>query len=192
MIEENLFAKRQIRTFTGHYVDVFDPDPATINITDIAHSLSHQCRFAGHLPIFYSVAQHCVMCSDRVEPEFQMEALLHDASEAYILDLPSPIKKAAELGKFRKVERRLMEVIAQKFNFKYPLSETVKIVDRDMLQIEWDNLMLGKQTIKHLEIYTPELSKILFLQAFQKFSGYVHTTALPEVNPIPEHLRITA
>ncbi len=74
---ENLYTPDCIRTFSGQYVNVFAPDPDTILIEDIAHALSQQCRFGGHLPEFYSVAQHCVICALAVPPEHALSALLH-------------------------------------------------------------------------------------------------------------------
>src|SRR5690606_4110631 len=99
-----------IRTFTGIYVDVFDPTPEMICIEDIAHALAHQCRFAGHVKRFYSVAQHSVMCSRMVDRLYQMEALLHDASEAYLLDIPKPIKE--KIVGYKEMEDRMMGLIA--------------------------------------------------------------------------------
>jgi hypothetical protein len=61
-MSENLNAVRSIRTISGLYVNVFEPDPKTLIIEDIAHALSNQPRFGGHLPKFYSVAQHSLLC----------------------------------------------------------------------------------------------------------------------------------
>lgn len=140
---EDLFKKDCIRTFTGLYVNVFEPTEDMICIEDIAHALSNQCRFGGHLPYYYSVADHCLNCSYFIEdPGKKLEMLLHDASEAYLLDIPSPIKK--RLRDYKKIEYNLMRVIAEKFGFQYPLSPEVKKVDELLLQLEWDVLMLRK------------------------------------------------
>lgn len=64
---ESLYTPNCIRTFTGIYMNVFDPTDEMICIEDIANALSHQCRFAGHLPNFYSVAQHSVQCIPFIE-----------------------------------------------------------------------------------------------------------------------------
>ena len=166
--QENLYTLNCIRTVTGKYVNVFDPDPETICIEDIAHSLSMQCRFGGHLPDFYSVAQHSMNCAYLIVDDNQkLSALMHDASEAYLIDVPRPVKLG--LYNYKGIENRLMEVIAEKFGFHYPLSQEIKSVDERMLQAEWHHLMLGndpwelpvkdqietkKRFIKDFELYT--------------------------------------
>lgn len=124
-----------ICTFTGKYVDVGNPTPDMFCIEDIAHALSMQPRFGGHLKKFYSVAQHSINCSFDVPDEDSLAALLHDASEAYLCDIPSPIKKL--LPDYKRIEHKLMTVIAEKFGFKYPLSPTVKDADKYFLEREW-------------------------------------------------------
>lgn len=108
---ENLYTPDCIRTFTGIYMNVFEPTPEMICIEDIAHSLSMQCRFGGHLPEFYSVAEHSWHCSLMVANEHKLAALLHDASEAYLLDIPRPIKH--RLNNYKKIEDNLMNIIAK-------------------------------------------------------------------------------
>lgn len=141
-MKEDLYTPDCIRTFTGRYVNVFEPTVEMICIEDIAHALARQCRFGGHLKEFYSVAQHSLDCANRVPDGFRLQALLHDASEAYLLDMPSPIK--CRLGDYRGVERKLMFVIAEKFGFAWPMGRTGKGADRDCLEWEWEYLMLGK------------------------------------------------
>lgn len=138
---ENLYTPNCIRTFTGKYVNVFEPTIDMICIEDIAHALSNQCRFGGHLPRFYSVAQHSIMCCELADSEYKLQALLHDASEAYLLDIPRPIKHG--LSNYKVIEDRLMTLIAEKFGFDYPLHEQVKHIDEVVLRFEWDHLMLG-------------------------------------------------
>jgi len=87
-----------VETFTGQYINTKNPDPATINVLDIAHALAMTCRYGGHCQDFYSVAEHSVMCSVRVERKggslaSQIGALHHDDPEAYLGDIPRPMKK---------------------------------------------------------------------------------------------------
>lgn len=140
MRTENLYTANCIRTYSGQYVNVFDPDPATITLQDIAHSLSQQCRFGGHLPHFYSVAQHSIQVMRNVAPEHKIAALLHDASEAYLLDIPSPVKP--HLTNYKEIEDRIMRVIAEKFDFQWPLSQEVKDADKEQLEYEWEEMMI--------------------------------------------------
>ena len=163
---ENLFTPNCIRTNSGIYFNVFEPTLEMICIEDIAHSLSNQCRFGGHLPEFYSVAQHCVMCCSLVSPQYKLQALLHDASEAYLLDIPSPIKN--RLDKYKVIEHHLMILISQKFGFKYPLETYVKQIDSFMLRFEWDQLMVQDQLTEKLICQTPEYAKRDFLEKFNE------------------------
>src|SRR6478752_7418281 len=104
-----------IRTFTGKWMDVFSPTPEMICIEDIAHALSLMCRFGGHTPTLYSVGQHSIHVSKLVGNKHKLAALLHDASEAYFMDIPRPIKK--KVLEYGPIEDKLMKVIAEKFGF---------------------------------------------------------------------------
>jgi hypothetical protein len=168
-MKENLNAGRLIRTHSGQYVDVFEPNPDTLLIEDIAHALSNQPRFGGHLPKFYSVAQHSVLCYEMATEEDKFDALMHDASEAYILDFPKPIK--LEIPQYNEIEDKLMKVIANKFEFKYPKSPAVEVIDHYMLNWEWNRIMLKRRTSefpKMIKCLTPKQAKIAFLDAFNK------------------------
>jgi 5'-deoxynucleotidase YfbR-like HD superfamily hydrolase len=166
---ENLFAKDCIRTVSGQYVNVFEPNPATIVIEDIAHSLSMQCRFGGHLPQFYSVAQHSVYCAYESVKSDPLAALLHDASEAYLLDIPSPIK--ARLSNYKEIEDRLMLVIAAKFGFEYPLAADIKKVDAELLRYEWEHIMLNSQN-PTAYCWEPKTAKERFLETFKILNAH--------------------
>lgn len=165
MAIENLYTPDCIRTFTGKYVNVFEPTQEMICIEDIAHALSHQCRFAGHLPKFYSVAQHSIGCFDIALPDDKLQALMHDASEAYLLDIPSPIKK--RMHYYKELEENLMQIIAKKFKFEWPMNERVTRIDKEMLEYEWHRYMLGGGP--DLDT-TPTQAKEHFLEIFNRWS----------------------
>ena len=107
-----------IRTFTGRLFDPVSPRPEDVDVRDIAHALAHVCRFGGHTKDFVSVAQHSVLVSRAVPPAHALLGLLHDASEAYVGDIPSPWKAnlrfATEDGEvipFREAEGRIQQAI---------------------------------------------------------------------------------
>lgn len=164
-LENNpLFADGKIRTNSGIYIDPINPNIEDICIEDIAHALSHQCRFAGHINSFYSVAQHSIFCCENVSDKNKIQALLHDASEAYLVDIPSPIKP--NLENYKKIEDNLMQLIAKKFNFQWPMCQEVKDVDLKALKFEWENLMVrNKYHLLH-----PMQVKNKFLLQFKQHS----------------------
>ena len=82
-----------IPTASGLHFDYRDIMRNEVKIEDIAHALSHLCRFGGHVPRFYSVAQHSVIVSHLVPPEHALGALLHDATEAFVQDVVRPVKR---------------------------------------------------------------------------------------------------
>ncbi len=128
---------RYFRTFRGKRVHPLSPQPDEIDIDDVARSLSQQCRFLGHTDAFYSVAQHSVLVSQHVPHDDALWGLLHDASEAYLCDLPSPIKREPEMRIYRIAEDRLMACIAQKFGLAAEMPESVRRADRLILATEF-------------------------------------------------------
>lgn len=123
-----------ITTYTGKHFNYQSATIDDIAIQDIATSLSNICRFAGHLPAFYSVAQHSVLCSHLVKPELAFEALMHDASEAYCQDIPAPLK--ALLPDYRNVEAGVDRLIRFKYALPTEQSPAVKYADLTMLATE--------------------------------------------------------
>lgn len=91
-----------------------DPRADEIDIEDIAFSLSHLCRFGGHCKRFYSVAEHSVYVSRLVSPEAALWGLLHDASEAYVGDMPRPLKRM--LPEFVMMEGKVQQAVAERFS----------------------------------------------------------------------------
>lgn len=157
-----------IRTFTGIWVNCFNANKEMICIDDIAHALSNQCRFGGHLPKFYSVAEHSIRCSILAGKESKLAALLHDASEAYLVDIPRPIK--LKLDNYKTIEDSLMKIIAEKYGFNYPLSAEVRNIDEIMLQKEWESLMLRNN--REIIPLTKKTAEKLFLKTFYGLINY--------------------
>lgn len=164
--QENLYTKNHIRTYTGQYIDVFNINIEDIHILDIAHALSQIPRFGGHLPRFFSVAQHCVNCAE-ITRNNKLEALLHDASEAYILDMPKPIKN--RLPDYCKLENYIMCKIFDKFGLNYPISKEVKKKDKTCLKFEWDIIMIDND--KSYNCWEPEKAKDIFIRTFNQLNS---------------------
>ncbi len=142
---------KPIYTYTGIDFYAHDPRPEEINIHDIAQALSMTCRFGGHIAHFYSVAQHSVILSHLVDPEHAKAALLHDASEAYITDVPRPIK--ADIPHYDVMEGRIMAVVAERFNFAWPLPAQVAALDHRIVADE--AMALFTQPPDWVAAYTP-------------------------------------
>lgn len=128
-----------ILTRSGKHFDYADPQPDQIDIDDIADGLSRECRFAGQCHSFYSVAEHSELASYIVPPELALEALLHDASEAYCKDIPMPLK--VMLPDYKSIERRVDQAIRDKFGLPAICSAEVKYADLVMLATERRDLM---------------------------------------------------
>lgn len=118
-----------LQTFTGRRVDLFAPLPEQIDIEDIAHALAHECRYAGHVREFYSVAQHSVIVSDLCETEDALWGLLHDASEAYLGDVVKPLKVTGAFAEYRKLEARMQAAICCRFGL--PMEEPPRVMEID-------------------------------------------------------------
>lgn len=127
-------------TFTGRRFWPLDPRPEDIDLRDIARALSMQCRWGGHVREFISVAQHSVLVAEHLPVGLALRGLLHDAAEAYLVDVPSPIKKY--LIGYGKIEARLLSVIGERFGIPYldVMTEEVRIEDVRALATEQRDL----------------------------------------------------
>lgn len=133
-----------IQTLSGKRFDYINSTVHDIDIDDIANALSNICRFAGHVPEFYSVAQHSVLCSQIVPPEFAFEALMHDAAEAYCQDIPQPLKLL--LPDYKRIEGLVDGLIRSKYNLPIDMSPVVKYADLTMLATERRDLDIDDGT----------------------------------------------
>lgn len=128
------------RMYTGRQFYPLDPRTSDFDIQDIATGLSREPRWNGQTDETYSVAEHCVLVSRLVPVEYQLVALLHDASEAYMKDLPGPIKHLTALAAYREIESSVQNVIYKAFGVS-PMPEEdyrriIKTVDNRVLVTE--------------------------------------------------------
>lgn len=169
-----------IQTFTGKKFDPIHPSAVDISLLDIAHALSNMCRFTGHVKEFYSVAQHCVLVSYICDSKDALHGLLHDASEAYLVDIPRPIKRSGKMEGYRELENNLQSLIYQKFGLSSVEPEGVKVADTALLATEARDLMAPlhpdwRQPAKPLPFtitpLSPKEAKQLFLDRYNELTG---------------------
>lgn len=186
-----------ILTYTGILFWPMDAKASEVRIEDVAHSLSNMCRFAGHIREFYSVAQHCCIVSNLVEVDkklsvpsqafLRLAGLLHDASEAYLVDIPRPIKQF--LPEYKMMEHKLQLVIAEAFNIGGGVdglffdSPIIKNADNLALAIEAKNLVndsqrlwtiearAGKHRREKLIPWAPKKAEREFLKRFKQLNA---------------------
>ena len=179
-----------METFTGKRFFPNDPHPDMILIEDIAHALSLQCRYGGHCTRFYSVAEHCFLMANhvvhkRLNPEIAMVALMHDAAEAYLMDLPRAIK--AEVGEaYKNLEAKVEAVIWEKFGIAdivkkwhgivKELDGRIIVNEREALMRPTNNKWFNSPENGFEPIYVPpshrlgvrpEQAEVAFIKAFQ-------------------------
>ena len=171
-----------IQTHTHRAFSLTTPDAADVTIEDIAHSLSQICRFNGHTRVPYSVAEHSVRCSQLVDQDFALDALLHDAGEAYFGDVSTPLKR--ELGAaWADVEERIGSLIADKFGVLWPPPRAVVNADLALLEIECRDLLgaaiddwskMGAMAVFKIDVdelviiepWTPDFARHRFLERY--------------------------
>lgn len=163
-----------ILTFSGNKFWPLDPRAEEVTLKDIAHALAMKCRFTGQCIRFYSVAEHSILASRLVPPEFAAEALMHDAAEAYLPDVAGPIKPL--LKGFKKIEEQVEYAIWKRFNLHIaPNHPTIKAIDRRLVVTERDrNMAKGPTWDTHTGIepyhslefpfWSPYAAELQFLQ----------------------------
>lgn len=119
-----------IETSSGRKFTIFNPRVEDISLLDIAKGLGNKTRFAGQMPHFYSVAQHSVLVAAEVGPNAILAALLHDAAEAYWMDVPTPVKRV--MPELVSIENRIQDTILKAFNVQLTdeITREVHVADR--------------------------------------------------------------
>lgn len=171
-----------IQTYTKKKFYPLEPEIENICIEDIAHSLAMQCRFVGHTKFFYSVAQHSVLLVSRYfsgNTDLSRYALLHDAAEAYLSDLPRPLKYLPEFGFYRAAETRLQKMIYEHFGLEPEEPDEVKYADKEILKEEAmsESVMFplhpdwkdrNEIPIFEIEPWQPDYAEFQFLRVFDR------------------------
>ena len=169
-----------MQTYTGAQFWPLDPRADEVRFEDIAAALSKLCRYGGQTIRFYSVAEHCVHVASKAPDWLKRDALLHDASEAYLCDIIRPIK--SHLANYLEIEARLEGVIAERFGLFWPMNPEIKRLDTAILADERDQVMapppapwpqipgidpLGVT----LRFWTPAQAQYEFTTAFYRYGG---------------------
>ncbi len=162
-------------THSGRKYWPADPRVEDVHIGDIAHALSMLCRYTGHTQWFYSVAEHSVLVSLMVPPELALEALLHDASEAYCADMNRVLKQY--LPEYERIEGLNMRIIRERFLLPPTEHRLVKAADTDILHTEMKTLMKPlpngatipgvHQPDMKLFLWNPPTAEIAFLNRYR-------------------------
>lgn len=128
------FKSNKINAWSGATIDFRTPENSEFTLEDIATGLSHECRYAGQLDKFYSVAQHCLLVMALAPRELRVHALMHDASEAYMKDIPKPLK--VMLPEYERIEEQMQQAIMDQFEISVLNAEYIHFYDQEALEIE--------------------------------------------------------
>ncbi len=171
-----------IQTALGRQFWPMDPRPEDVHLDDIAYALGMTCRFGGHCLRFYSVAEHSVHLARLCSPESAMWGLLHDAAEAYLVDVPRPVKRF--LPGFKEAERAVELAVAERFGLPPDMPAEVKALDNAMLAAEQAQNMapppatwaaMGAPAPVKLEFWSPVRARREFEAEFRRLAASLTT-----------------
>lgn len=190
----NVMLDPWIEIYSGKRLYFLKPDPSMIDIGDIAHHLSMQCRFHGGVKYFYSVAEHCMRVQQRIfadtrNVKLALAALLHDASEAYLSDIAGPFKK--HLPDYKAIEEKVQGAIFEKFGLNPSVEDLDKIkgIDNACLKNEarfllpskgasWIGLYESPYEITDApQCFNPDIAKAQYLAIFENLSSKIKNIA---------------
>lgn len=176
-------SKPFITTYTGRRFYPFNPRAEDVCLEDIAHALSMQCRFSGHVRAFYSVAEHSVFVSKYSPLEDRLIGLLHDASEAYLQDMASPIKHSGRITGYLEAEERISKAIAAAFGLP-TIRKTAAVQAAEELVYSaevWAFMNKPKSLTElsrkmvcgvHLQGWSPKLAEEAFLSNYHRIRKF--------------------
>lgn len=174
-----------ILTVKGHFFNFIHPTRSRFGIDEIAHALSHICRFAGHTKAFYSVAQHSVHVAEQVPACDALAGLLHDAPEAFIGDVTRPLKQL--LPDYKTIEQRIEQAVLGRFELPPKLPASVKQADRTLLVTElrdlmpqvnedWALLFEAQPLAERITPLPPNEARALFLDTYHAITNTCEVT----------------
>jgi hypothetical protein len=149
-----------VTTVTGRRIDLRDFKPIDVDVVDIATGLSRMPRFCGQTPSPYNVAAHSVAVSKLVQalgggPAAQALGLFHDAAEAYMADVPSPVKALPGMRAYRKMEARIVAAVIEAVPPRMRPTDAdaalVKVCDRIALLREYHAFKGGLDALPEFE-----------------------------------------
>lgn len=173
----------RIETASGAEVDVLKFSDEMVSVQDIVSSLSKICRYNGHVPHFYSVAEHSVLVAEHLAQNGHgalmcLTGLLHDAAEAYVGDMVRPLKRHPDFGStHQEIESGISERIHTVLGGYYPHPEAVHLADKAVYEWEVDNIRTG--LVRGLE---PPMAAKLFMTAFRLLSASADAELLANDN----------
>lgn len=135
--------------FSGGYICPVNPIPSEILLEDIARGLAYRCRWGGQTRRYYSVAEHSILVACQCSDDFRLWGLLHDAAEAYIGDIPAPMKDLVwfhvpdERGvickvPYAEVEGRIMEAVIEALAPHLVKGMPDEVHEADLIIREWE------------------------------------------------------
>lgn len=175
-----------IETYTGRAFWPLHPSKEALSIIDIAHALSNQCRYSGHVRFFYSVAQHCCLLAKWLQENGGsakdcLEILMHDAPEAYLVDIPRPVKQY--MPQYRVWDHAINDVIRDWMNWSnaiLPIQDELdsRVIVDERAQLMGNSGLDWGHNLKPLGIrigrWTPEEAEKQFLLLYAAYSRQVY------------------
>lgn len=128
-----------IQTITDRAFDTLNPTAEQVSTEEIARVLPRVPRWNAHSSFPISVGDHCLRVRRIVKgwggTELEQRiALAHDFHEAYIGDLPSPIKAA--YPSLKELDRKAWVAVAEALDLPVEMPKIVKQADLQALRDE--------------------------------------------------------
>lgn len=178
-----------IETYTGRAFWPLKPTVDALSIIDIAHALSNQCRYSGHVKFFYSVAQHCCLLAEWLSDNGGsaldcLQILMHDAPEAYLVDIPRPVKQF--MPQYRVWDHAINHVVREWMGWsdlpmlaiQDELDSRIIVDERAALMsnsgLDWGHTM--KPVGVNIAPWTPAEAEKTFLMQYAAYSKEVYGT----------------
>lgn len=192
--DDSLRNERCVLTHSGRQLHLLAPDPAQIEIADIAHGLAYQCCFNGQARHFYSIAQHSMLVAQQVAPQHRLAALLHDAAAAYLGAMPQTLRQL--MLEFQFIEKKFMAAIGEKFgisSFAVPAIQRAHMVAfaterRDLLRPAGEPVTHAAEPApipRRIEALPPDEVKFRFAELL----GELAQKALPQAFAVDREAR---